>query len=81
MGTPAGLGGLIADIFAVNVADGVTLRPLALPGVLDDIVDQTLPWLETIGFELTSEKADLVQQLRLRHGREDAWERARFQLA
>ncbi|MBJ8346001.1 hypothetical protein [Antrihabitans sp. YC2-6] len=38
IGTAKGLAGLIADIRAAEVADGVTLRPLAGPGTLEFIV-------------------------------------------
>lgn len=35
VGTPAGLTGLIADIYAAGVADGVTLRPLSIATLRD----------------------------------------------
>lgn len=58
IGTPLGLAGLIADITAAGVADGVTLLPLTLPGVLEQVVDTTLPWLEGRGLTTTSEAVD-----------------------
>ena len=58
VGTPLGLAGLIADITAAGVADGVTLLPLTLPGVLEQVVDTTLPWLESRGLTTTSEAVD-----------------------
>lgn len=49
VGTPHGLAGLIADIHAVRVADGVTLIPLAEPFTVEHLVDGTLPWLQSRG--------------------------------
>ncbi|MFD6896767.1 hypothetical protein ACFWB0_19760 [Rhodococcus sp. NPDC060086] len=49
VGTPRGLAGLIADIHAVKVADGVTLIPVAGRVTVDNIIDGTLPWLRTLG--------------------------------
>ena len=49
VGTPSGLGSLIADIRAAEVADGVTLLPLALPRTLEHLVDSTIPWLQDRG--------------------------------
>ncbi|MGW0173385.1 hypothetical protein ACWDUM_06025 [Rhodococcus sp. NPDC003322] len=49
IGTPSGLAGLIADIRAAGVADGVTLLPLVLPRVLDRVVDDVLPMLHEGG--------------------------------
>lgn len=49
VGTPSGLGGLIADIHAVKVADGVTLIPVAGGATVDNIVDGALPWLRSRG--------------------------------
>ncbi|QKT09880.1 hypothetical protein [Rhodococcus sp. W8901] len=58
IGTADGLASLIADIHAADVADGVTLVPLALPRVLERVVDGTLPWLERRGLVAASETAD-----------------------
>lgn len=58
IGTADGLASLIADIHAADVADGVTLVPLALPKVLERVVDGTLPWLERRGLVTASETAD-----------------------
>ncbi|UYP19358.1 hypothetical protein OED52_01925 [Rhodococcus sp. Z13] len=49
VGTPHGLAGLIADIHAVRVADGVTLVPLDASFTVEHLVDGTLPWLESRG--------------------------------
>ncbi|MBP1160918.1 hypothetical protein ABIC28_002078 [Rhodococcus sp. PvR044] len=49
VGTASGLAGLIADIRAAGVADGVTLLPLVLPRVLDRVVDDVLPLLHERG--------------------------------
>jgi len=49
VGTPHGLAGLIADIHAVRVADGVTLVPSTASFTVEHLVDGTLPWLEARG--------------------------------
>ncbi|CRK50176.1 conserved hypothetical protein [Rhodococcus sp. RD6.2] len=49
VGTASGLVGLLADIRAAGVADGVTLLPLVLPQVLDRVVDDVLPVLHEQG--------------------------------
>ena len=49
IGTPTGLAGLIADIAATEVADGVTLRPLELPASLEHIVLDVVPALSDRG--------------------------------
>ncbi|WP_430330668.1 hypothetical protein [Rhodococcus sp. ACT016] len=58
IGTADGLASLIADIHAADVADGVTLLPLALPKVLEHVVDGTLPWLERRGLVTLSDRVD-----------------------
>ena len=58
IGTPVGLAGLIADIQAAGVADGVTLLPLSLPRVLEQLVDGTLPWLEERGLVTSADAVD-----------------------
>lgn len=58
VGTAEGLASLIADIHAADVADGVTLLPLALPKVLERVVDGTLPWLERRGLVTASDAVD-----------------------
>lgn len=58
IGTPVGLAGLIADIQAAGVADGVTLLPLSLPKVLEQLVDGTLPWLEKRGLVTSVDAVD-----------------------
>lgn len=49
VGTASGLAGLLADIRAAEVADGVTLLPMVLPRVLDRVVDDVLPALHAGG--------------------------------
>ncbi|MFF0814572.1 hypothetical protein ACFYVR_05365 [Rhodococcus sp. NPDC003318] len=49
VGSASGLAGLLADIRAAEVADGVTLLPLVLPRVLDRVVDDVLPLLHDSG--------------------------------
>ena len=49
VGTPTGLLSLISDVQAAEVADGVTLRPLALPGTLELVASEVVPWLQTRG--------------------------------
>ncbi|MFE6861913.1 hypothetical protein [Nocardia sp. NPDC057668] len=49
IGTPAGLAGLISDIHAAQVADGVVLLPLANAGILALIASTTLPVLAAAG--------------------------------
>ncbi|MFC7451329.1 hypothetical protein [Rhodococcus daqingensis] len=61
VGTAPGLAGLIADIGAAGVADGVTLLPLVLPRVLDRVVDDVLPLLHGRG--LTRPSATLGEVL------------------
>lgn len=51
IGTPAGLAGLIRDVQAAQVADGVTLRPLDGGETLDLIVRDIVP---TLGRTLTA---------------------------
>ncbi|RVW07896.1 hypothetical protein EGT67_18300 [Prescottella agglutinans] len=58
VGTAEGLASLIADIHAADVADGVTVLPLALPKVLERVVDGTLPWLERRGLVTASDAVD-----------------------
>lgn len=48
VGTPAGLAGLVADIYALGIADGAVLIPGA-PGVADLIRDAVLPALQAMG--------------------------------
>ena len=60
VGTPSGLGSLIADIRAAEVADGVTLLPLALPRTLEHLVDSTIPWLQDRGLVTPSTAVDEV---------------------
>ncbi|MGC0362036.1 alkanesulfonate monooxygenase SsuD/methylene tetrahydromethanopterin reductase-like flavin-dependent oxidoreductase (luciferase family) [Rhodococcus sp. 27YEA15] len=60
VGTPSGLGSLIADIRAADVADGVTLLPLALPRTLEYLVDGTILWLQDRGLVTASTAVDDV---------------------
>lgn len=48
VGTPAGLSGLIADIYALGIADGAILRPVDNEGVLDLIHGVVVPELQTM---------------------------------
>lgn len=45
IGTSAGLGGLIADISATDLADGVLLTPLGTALTPDLVVEEALAWL------------------------------------
>ncbi|NMN96889.1 hypothetical protein [Antrihabitans stalactiti] len=63
IGTPNGLAGLIADIAATEVADGVTLRPLELPASLEHIVLDVVPALAERGLTIESARlSDVVDQ-------------------
>ena len=48
VGTPRGLAGLISDIRAASVADGVTLIPLAERGNVEMVTEQVLPLLDLV---------------------------------
>ncbi len=50
IGTPSGLAGLISDVVAAGVADGVTLLPLSLAGTLEQVERDVLPRLRRGGF-------------------------------
>ncbi|MCX4094458.1 hypothetical protein [Nocardia sp. alder85J] len=63
VGTPAGLAGLIADIHAAGVADGVVLLPLVNREVLGHIAFRTLPVVESAGVQLLPAR---VAEIRLR---------------
>ncbi|MFF3574076.1 hypothetical protein [Nocardia jiangxiensis] len=79
VGTPEGLAGLIADIHAVHVADGVTILPLANSEVLGHIAFRTLPWLGSIGAALSPEQVAAVRGRAMRYGNgrtADAWQPA-----
>lgn len=58
VGTPAGLAGLVADVKAAKVADGVTLIPVG-PSArnLDKVADGVVPWLEERGVTFASDTA------------------------
>lgn len=60
VGTPSGLGSLIADIRAADVADGVTLLPLSLPRTLEYLVGETIPWLAARNLVTPSTAVDEV---------------------
>lgn len=62
VGTPQGLAGLIADIHAVRVADGVTLVPVGGGDSVDLIVDETVPQLEQRGVVEISTSIDLLRR-------------------
>ncbi|NLU82074.1 hypothetical protein [Rhodococcus sp. HNM0569] len=61
VGTPSGLGGLIDDIVAAGVADGVTVLPLPADGVVDRVLDETLAWLGDRGARV---RVDAVESVR-----------------
>lgn len=46
VGTPAGLAGMIGDMFVANVCDGVVVIPLESGNTHDAIYNQTIPWLQ-----------------------------------
>lgn len=48
VGTPTGLAGLIADIHALDIADGAVLVPLAEHGVVELIRSAVIPELQTM---------------------------------
>ena len=65
IGTTSGLVGLIADIRTAEVADGVTIRPLELPGSLDLIVQQVVPGLGQRGVAVGADvNSDVLRALR-----------------
>ncbi|MGU3432914.1 hypothetical protein ACNHUS_07830 [Actinomycetes bacterium M1A6_2h] len=58
VGTASGLAGLIADIKAADVADGVNLHPiLDRNDVLVRVVDEVLPWLSSRGVVVDTDAA------------------------
>ncbi|MEU1994189.1 hypothetical protein ABZ511_07040 [Nocardia gamkensis] len=63
VGTPAGLAGLLADMRAVDVADGVTLQPMSMPEVLGHIAFETLPQLESLGLRLAGAQVRYLREL------------------
>ncbi|WP_156749790.1 hypothetical protein [Mycobacterium sp. E1747] len=63
VGTAKGLAGLIADIHAAQVADGVTLVPRT-PDVLDRILDEGLAHLEEAGLEVSQSQLAFVSRCR-----------------
>lgn len=62
VGTPSGLAGLIADIHTLDIADGVILRPLVLPGVLSHILDEVLPALDPAGLRPCEDAVEFVRR-------------------
>lgn len=56
VGTPSGLAGLVSDISAAGVADGVTIKPLQ-PIVFRGLVEQTIPILVASGVFSLSDRA------------------------
>lgn len=59
VGTPAGLAGLIGDIFVADVADGVTLRPLS-SATLRDFCEITLPRLQRFPLQIDATQLALI---------------------
>jgi alkanesulfonate monooxygenase SsuD/methylene tetrahydromethanopterin reductase-like flavin-dependent oxidoreductase (luciferase family) len=57
VGTPHGLAGLLADMRAAHVADGVVLLPLTTTTV-DLVVDVTLPVLKEGGIDVEPSETD-----------------------
>ncbi|TAM64406.1 hypothetical protein [Mycobacterium sp.] len=59
VGTPAGLAGLIGDIFVARVADGVTVRPLSST-TLRDFCEITLPRLRRFPLQIDATQLRLI---------------------
>lgn len=59
VGTAAGLAGLIADIHALQLADGVALLPLTTLA-RDLTIDQALPQLATMGIDIAGCPVDTM---------------------
>jgi len=57
VGTASGLAGMIADIYAADVANGVMLVPLTIPGGFVRIVNETLLLLQAKGFDFDARYA------------------------
>lgn len=57
VGTASGLAGMITDIYAADVANGVTLMPLTIPGGFVRIVNATLLLLQAKGFDFDARYA------------------------
>ncbi|MDZ7885581.1 MAG: hypothetical protein U5N53_23010 [Mycobacterium sp.] len=51
VGSPRGLAGFIADIHALDIADGVALLPLNMPASTVHVIDGLLGPLAEMGFE------------------------------
>lgn len=61
VGTPAGLAGLIADVKAAEVADGVVLVPVGGKNrPFDKVVDGVVPWLEQRGVSFSYSAVESV---------------------
>ncbi|OSC32273.1 hypothetical protein B8W69_00260 [Mycobacterium vulneris] len=67
VGTPAGLAGLIGDIYAADVADGVTLRPLSL-ATLDSLCATAPPLLRRFGLTLDARRLQEIGAGRIERG-------------
>jgi len=63
VGTPAGLAGLIGDIFTAGVADGVTVRPLSTT-TLSAFMNTTLPSLRRWGLVTDAAGREHLDSLR-----------------
>lgn len=63
IGTPTGLAGLISDIYAAKIADGVVLLPLINSDVLGYIASGTLPCLESSGVRLSQARIAMLHEL------------------
>jgi len=66
VGTPRGLAGLLADIRALGIADGVALLPLTMPGSAEHILDGLLEQLTVEGFQVSSDAVDTARLLLVR---------------
>lgn len=66
IGTPKGLAGLIQDIHAAEVADGVTLVPRTA-NVFYRIIGETIPCLEAAGLHISQSQVDVLWEYQLRH--------------
>lgn len=62
VGTPTGLVGLIEDMHAVGIGDGVTLLPLSLPDVVGHIAFETVPWLESLGVRMCRQGVRILRE-------------------
>ncbi|WP_164478552.1 hypothetical protein [Mycolicibacterium stellerae] len=55
VGSPRGLAGFAADIHALDIADGIAVLPLTMPGSATHVIDGLLEALAEMGFESAPE--------------------------